>query len=130
MRGYWRCRVENSATLRRLIKQELPDLIDHAEPLLAEKARRPDIPLYYVTDTHWTTYGGAIALRQLLAALYPDARIPAPRLSAATETKKTDLAKMLLLSIEEQAPRAEPLLARDIELPDRRPAGDPDPDHP
>src|SRR5688572_16774946 len=81
-RGYWRCRVENSATLRRLIKQELPDLIDHAEPVLAEKARQPDIQLYYVTDTHWTQYGGAIALRQLLAALYPDAHIPAPRLSA------------------------------------------------
>jgi hypothetical protein len=123
IRGYWRCRVENSATLRRLIRQELPDLIDHAEPLLVAKGRRPDIQLYYVTDTHWTQYGGAIALRQLLAALYPDARIPAPRLSPAIETKKTDLAKMLLLSIEEQGPRAEPLLARDINLPDNgRPA--------
>ena len=96
VRGYWRCRVENSAALRRLIKRELPDLIDHAEPILAEKARHPDIPLYYATDTHWTPYGGAIAVRQLLAALYPDARIPAQRLSSATAIRKTDLARMLL----------------------------------
>ena len=117
VRGYWKCRVENSATLRNLIKRELPYLIAHAEPILAEKARHPDIPLYHVTDTHWTPYGGAIALRQLLAAVYPDARIPAPRLSGATATKKTDLAKMLLLSIEEQGAVAEPLLARDIGFP-------------
>ncbi|MBA4095945.1 MAG: hypothetical protein C0484_04145 [Rhodospirillum sp.] len=118
MRGYWKCRVENSATLRRLIARELPGLIDHAEPLRLEKARRPDIQLYYATDTHWTQYGGAIALRQLLAALYPNAHIPAPRRSAATTTRKTDLARMLLLSIEEQGPQAEPLLAREIKLPD------------
>jgi hypothetical protein len=116
MRGYWKCRVENSAALRRLIKQELPNLIDHAEPILVEKARHPDIPLYYVTDTHWTPYGGAIAVRQLLAALYPDARIPEPRLSAATAIRKTDLASMLLLSIKERGPMAEPLLARDLEF--------------
>jgi hypothetical protein len=116
MRGYWKCRIENSAVLRRLIEQELPELIDHAEPLLAEKARHPDISLYYVTDTHWTPYGGAVALRQLLAAVYPEARIPALRLSSATTMQRTDLAKMLLLSIEERGPRAEPLLAEDIEF--------------
>lgn len=119
IRGYWRCRTENSATLRRLIKQELPDLIDHAEPLLAEKARRPETPLYYVTDTHWTPYGGAIALRQLLAAVYPEARIPELRLSSVTTMQRTDLASMLLVSIEEQGPRAEPLLAKEIVLGDR-----------
>src|SRR5688500_13279288 len=118
VRGYWRCRVENSAALRRLIARELPDLIDHAVPLLAEKARHPDIPLYYATDTHWTPYGGQIALWQLLAALYPDARIPALRLSDETATERTDLARMLLLSIEEHGPMAERLLARDIAFPD------------
>ena len=119
MRGYWKCRIENSAALRRLIKQELPELIDHAEPLLAEKARHPDIPLYYVTDTHWTQYGGAVALRQLLAAVYPEARIPPLRLSSATTMQRADLANMLLLSIEERGPRAEPLLAEDIEFGDQ-----------
>jgi hypothetical protein len=121
-RGYWKCRAENVAALRRLIARELPDLIDHTEPLRAEKARHPDIPLYYKTDTHWTPYGGSLALRQLLAALYPDAHIPPPRWSGATVGRRTDLAKMLLLPIEEQGPVAEPLLVQALALPrDRKP---------
>jgi hypothetical protein len=122
VRGYWRCRAENIAALRRLIARELPDLIDHTEPLRAEKARHPDIPLYFRTDTHWTRYGGTVALRQLLAALYPGAQIPPARWSGATAGRRTDLAKMLLLPIEEQGPVAEPLLARDLALPGDRAA--------
>jgi hypothetical protein len=117
VRGYWKCRAENIAALRRLIARVLPDLIDHTGPLRAEKARHPDIPLYFRTDTHWTRYGGAVALRQLLAALYPDAQIPPARWSGATAGRRTDLAKMLLLPIEEQGPVAEPLIARDLALP-------------
>jgi hypothetical protein len=117
VRGYWRCRAESGAALRRLIAQELPDLIDHTEALRAEKARHPDIPLYFVTDTHWTRYGGAVALRHLLESLYPDARIPPARWSGATVAGKTDLARMLLLPIEERGPVADPLLAPDLELP-------------
>jgi hypothetical protein len=122
VRGYWKCRAENIATLRRLMARELPDLIDHTLPLRAEKARHPDIPLYFATDTHWTRYGGMVALRQLLAALYPDAQIPPARWSGATAGRTTDLAKMLLLPIEEQGPVAEPLLARDLALPGDRAA--------
>lgn len=122
VRGYWKCRIESSATLRRLIARELPDIIDHTGPLRAEKARHPDIPLYYKTDTHWTHFGGALALRQLLAALYPDAHIPPPHWSGAAAPWRTDLAKMLLLPIEEQGPVADPLLVRALELPrDRKP---------
>jgi hypothetical protein len=120
VRGYWKCRNESIAALRRLIARELPDLIDHTEPLRVEKARHPDIPLYYRTDAHWTRYGGAIALRQLLAALYPDARIPPARWSGATAARKTDLAAMLLLPTEEQGPVADPLLVRDLGLPGDR----------
>ncbi|HKP24991.1 MAG TPA: hypothetical protein VJV39_14085 [Dongiaceae bacterium] len=122
VRGYWRCRVESIAALRRLIRRELPGLIDHTEPLLAEKMRHPDIPLYFKTDTHWTRYGGAIALRQLLAAIYPDADIAAPRLSDEVFIKKTDLTTMLVLPADEQGPVAEPLLARELELPADRKA--------
>ena len=122
VRGYWKCRSENVAALRRLIARELPDLIDHTEPLRAEKARHPDVPLYYRTDTHWTRYGGAIALRQLLAALYPDARIPPVRWSGVTAARETDLAAMLLLPTEEQGPVADPLPARDLALPGDRAA--------
>lgn len=114
MRGYWRCRLDNIATLRRLIKQELPTLIDHAEPLLAEKARHPEVPLYYSTDTHWTQYGGALALRQLVAAIYPGTHVPPPRQSDTTTTKRTDLARMLLLPVTEQAPAVEPLREQDL----------------
>ena len=94
--------------------RRLPDLIDHADALLAEKARHPDIQLYYPTDTHWTHYGGAIALRQLLAALYPDAHIPPPRMSVWTTTPKMDLLRLLLLRVSRNKGRqAEPLLDRD-----------------
>jgi hypothetical protein len=124
VRGYWRCRIESIAALRRLIRRELPGLIDHTEPLLAEKMRHPDIPLYFKTDSHWTRYGGVIAVRQLLAAIYPDADIPPARWSGATADKRTDLATMLLLPIIEQGPVAEPLLARDLALPGDRAAVD------
>ena len=103
VRGYWRCSVQNVAGLRRLFKKDVPGLIDHAEPLLAEKARHPDIPLYYTGDTHWTHYGGVIALRQLLAAIYPDLKVPEPRFSGAVITRPTDLTNSLQWPVEEQA---------------------------
>lgn len=103
IRGYWRCRAQNAAGLRRLFKKDVPGLIDHAEPLLAERIRHPEILLYFVGDTHWTPYGGAIALRQLLAAVYPDVDIPAPQLSGALTTKRVDLASSLQWPVEEQA---------------------------
>ena len=109
VRGYWRCHAENVAGLRALLKQHEPFVIDHAQPLLAERVRNPDTPLYYVTDTHWTPYGGAIALRQLLTTLYPTLDIPAPRLSDATETQEMDLASVLQLPLEKQAGEVAPL---------------------
>jgi hypothetical protein len=102
VRGYWRCRARNAAGLRRLFKKDVPGLIDHAEPLLAERTRHPGIPLYFTGDTHWTPYGGAIALRQLIAAIYPDVDAPAPQLSGALITQKVDLASSLQWPVEEQ----------------------------
>jgi hypothetical protein len=113
MRGYWKCRVENIAALRRIIKRELPLAIDHAGPLLDEKARNPGVRLYYATDTHWTPYGSAVALRQLVAAVYPHAQIPPPRLSEVQE-KSTDLSRLLLLPTKEKANTVEPLRAEDL----------------
>jgi len=106
-RGYWRCRVESTTAFRQLIKQEAPALIDHAEPLLAEKALHPERQLYYVTDTHWTPYGGAVAVRQLLAAIHPAEQIPAPRRSA-TASRATDLSRMLLLPASETVDDVDP----------------------
>ncbi|MEZ5829666.1 MAG: hypothetical protein R3D05_00625 [Dongiaceae bacterium] len=120
-RSYWKCRLSSIDAFRRLIRREVPALIDHAEALLAEKARNPGVPLYYTTDTHWTPYGGAIALRQLLAALYPDTRVPPPSLTAPLAPRRTDLSRLLLLQIEERASGVEPLREEDLgpEIADR-----------
>ena len=109
MRGYWRCQARNMAGLRRLYESELPDLIDHAQPLLAERIRHPEIPLYFTADTHWTPYGGAIAVHQLMAVTYPGMEIPPPQLSGATRTRKMDLAAALQWPVEEQAGEVAPL---------------------
>ena len=109
MRGYWRCQASNLAGLRRLFKSELPDLIDHAQPLLAERTRHPEIPLYFTADTHWTPYGGAIAVRQLMAAIYSDMEVPSPQLSGATITRKMDLSGALQWPVEERAGEVAPL---------------------
>lgn len=117
MRGYWRCRIGNIAAVRRIIGRELPGVVDHAGPLLAERARNPDAPLYYATDTHWTPYGSAIALRQLLAAVYPEARISPPRIIGAPQPKTTDLSRLLLLPMEESADGVEPPRPQDLGSP-------------
>jgi hypothetical protein len=109
IRGYWRCQAKNVAGVRELLKQHEPFVIDHAVPLLAERIRNPDASLYYTADTHWTPYGGAIALRQLLTAIYPALEVPAPRLSDGTVTQKMDLAGALQLPLEKQAGAVAPL---------------------
>lgn len=104
-RYYWRCRLQSTATLRTLFKQEIPALLDHAQPLLAEKERHPDVPLFYRTDTHWTAYGAAVAFRQTVAAAFPHATAPEVRRSGDTTIYQTDLSKLLLLDVEEGADR-------------------------
>jgi hypothetical protein len=109
VRGYWRCHAKNVVGIRDLLKQHAPFVIDHAVPLLAERIRNPDASLYYIADTHWTPYGGAIALRQLLTAIYPALEIPAPRLADGVVTQKMDLANVLQLPLEKQAGAVAPL---------------------
>jgi hypothetical protein len=109
VRGYWRCHTKNIAGVRELLEQHAPFVIDHAVPLLAERIRNPHASLYYDADTHWTPYGGAIALRQLLTAIYPALEIPAPRLSDDAVTQKMDLANVLQLPLEKQSGAVAPL---------------------
>lgn len=100
-RAYWKCRPQNSATLRRLMKAEAPMIVDHAEPLLAEKARDPSIPLYYPQDSHWTVYGGEIALRHLLSVIHPEATLPRPKvIGVAATPRKIDMMAMLMIPTE------------------------------
>ena len=108
-RGIWRCYAQSVSGFRRLLDRELPGTIDHAEPLLAERARNPGTLLFYSRDTHWTPYGGAIALRQLLQAIYPGLDVPPPQSSGRTITKPMDLTSPLLWPVEDQADDVAPL---------------------
>lgn len=107
-RGYWRCQEHDVPLLRRLIREQAPLLVDHSEPILAAKAAHPEIPLYYTTDTHWTPYGAALGLRQLLEAAFPVASIPQPTLSDTMASRATDLSRMLLLPQIELRPIPDP----------------------
>ena len=120
---YWKCRLQNTATLQRLLRQEAPLMLDHAVPLLAQKARYPDIPLYYKTDTHWTPYGGTVALRQLLAAIFPGAVVPEARPVGTERATRTDLGRMLLLDIEYDIAATDLSPERDLRPLNRDPAG-------
>ena len=102
VRGYWRCRAQNVAALRRLIKQWAPAIIDHAEPILAEKQRHPEVALYDFGDTHWTPYGAALALRQLLERSFPGAAIPPAQFSGTAAPHDADLSHMLLLQLDDE----------------------------
>ncbi|HKP27338.1 MAG TPA: hypothetical protein VJV39_25945, partial [Dongiaceae bacterium] len=113
VRGYWRCHARNVAGIHERLKQHAPFVIDHAVPLLAERIRNPEASLYYIADTHWTPYGGAIALRQLLTTIYPTLDVPAPRLSDGAATQEMDLASALQLPLEKQASAVAPL-PRDV----------------
>ena len=109
-RGIWRCHASNVSEFRRILAHEVPDgVIDHAKALLEERARNPGTLLYYSRDTHWTPYGGAIALRQLLQAVYPDLAIPPPQPSDRTITKTMGLTSPLLWPVEDQADDVAPL---------------------
>ena len=96
---YWYCKAASGAMWRKLAKSEAPRILDHSEPILAAKIRQPDLDLYFHTDTHWTPYGAAFALRQLVATILqgdPDAS-PPPRLTTAEVELKPDMRNAMLL---------------------------------
>ena len=72
----WHCKPQNSALVDRLLGEEIGHLVNHREPLLGSRRADDLVQLYYRGDTHWTDYGMALAVRQLLAAVFPD--IPPP----------------------------------------------------
>ena len=123
MRGYWRCRTESVAAVRRLMKLWAPMLIDHAAALLAEKARHPDLALFFTSDTHWSPYGAAIGLRHLLTQVFPGEAMPSPRLSGKTAARPTDLGLMLLSSSKEEFATLDPAPEAELKALNRDPAG-------
>lgn len=97
-RRYWRCKAAGSSLLRRLLAEEAPQVIDHTIPILRGRQRFPGHQLYYRTDTHWTPLGGALALRQLLHRVFPNAApSPEPRLTGEIALTDTDLRNGMLL---------------------------------
>jgi hypothetical protein len=123
VRGYWKCRAQNVAALRRLIKQWVPAAIDHAEPILAEKQRHPEVSLYDFVDTHWTPYGAALALRQLLERAFPDTPVPPALLSGATVSHDADLPRMLLLRLDDQLAALDQTREADLAALNKDPGG-------
>jgi alginate O-acetyltransferase complex protein AlgJ len=85
--------------------------IDFRPALRAAKASQP-VPLYFKTDTHWNSLGGAIAFRtfaEQVAASAPDLRWPAPSAYRILELKPMaggDLAAFLRMknTLSEEVP--------------------------
>lgn len=100
--GYrtWWCAPEMAAALRRAFVEEAPRIVDPTPLLLAQKMADPAQPVYFPTDTHWTPLAAAVALRQLLQAVYPGAAtraLPPPRPAGMPGTRETDMGHAMLL---------------------------------
>jgi hypothetical protein len=95
---HWACKPENNRLWRTLLAQH-PKIIDHAIPILAEKARAPLDKLYFVTDTHWTPFGSVWALRQLIGAVggFDYSKLPPPVRTGVMLARPTDMANTMLL---------------------------------
>jgi hypothetical protein len=98
-RRYWACKIENSQLWRRLLAKEFGHVLDHAVPLLREKIREPRARLYFKTDTHWTPFGAALALRQVIGAVgqRQSLVLPPPLPTGRTLARPTDMANEMLL---------------------------------
>ena len=98
-RRYWACKNENNLLWRRLLAKESGRLLDHAVPLLHEKIKEPHVQLYFKTDTHWTPFGAALALRQLIGAVSERRSLvlPPPLPTGRTLARPTDMANDMLL---------------------------------
>lgn len=98
-RRYWACKIDSAAALRRYIASEAPRIIDHAAPLLAEKAGAQATNLFWHQDTHWTPLGAGLARRQLFETVLgaPATPVPPPRLTGEMVKRETDMGNLMLL---------------------------------
>ncbi len=111
---YWQCEMRSRKAFRRALKAHAPRIVDPSDVFEAERSRHPDRSLYFTTDTHWTPYGGAVALRQLYAAVFkPTRKLPWPTPAMRRLEQRTDLAHgMLLLDFRESFAPLEPAFAK------------------
>ena len=102
-RRYWNCKRENGKLWRRIAASEAPLLIDHAVPLLSAKHKDPKRQLFFHGDTHWTPYGAALGLRQMLKALFPDKPVDTARLAVTgMSSRRGDMRNGMLLEYGEE----------------------------
>ena len=97
-RKFWACKQQNADLLRSTLRARAPAVIDHLTPLQDAKRNSAGPILYSKADTHWTSFGAAIALRQLIAAVFPGARdMPPPPLTGKMTRRWADLETVMLL---------------------------------
>ena len=102
-RRYWNCKRENGRLWRRLAASEAPLIVDHAVPLLSAKTEQPRRGLFFRGDTHWTPYGAALGLRQLLKAMFPEKPIDTARLAVTGMSyRQVDMRNRILLEYGEE----------------------------
>lgn len=94
----WACKQQSADLLRSTIRTEAPRVIDHLTSQLDAKRNSTGDRLYSKVDTHWTYVGAAIALRQLLVAVFPEAKeIQPPALTGKMTLRPADLETLMLL---------------------------------
>jgi hypothetical protein len=73
--------------------------------LLAEKARDPSLPLYYVQDGHWSTLGATVGIRAVVESLAPGTWDDAEVVVGGEQRHSSDLARLIGLPRVEVVPR-------------------------
>jgi hypothetical protein len=95
---YWACKRQSAELLRSTIRANAPRVVDHLTSLLDAKRNSTGDKLYGGADTHWTNFGGAVAFRQLLAAIFPDAKgVQPPALTGKMTLGPADLETIMLM---------------------------------
>ncbi|WP_027062701.1 alginate O-acetyltransferase AlgX-related protein [Mesorhizobium loti] len=95
---FWVCKQQSADLLRSTIRTKASRIIDHLTALQDAKRNSPGNNLYGKVDTHWTYFGGAIAFRQLLTTIFPEAsgmQPPAP--TEKMTLRPADLETLMLL---------------------------------
>ena len=75
------------------------------DDLIAARSEEPERPVYFATDTHWTPFGGVVAIQRLVDSLDPDLWDASALVIDGTLTQQTDLSRLMGLPIEEVMPR-------------------------
>lgn len=94
----WACKRQSAELLRSTMGAQATGIVDHLSSLLDAKKNSTGNTLYGRADTHWTYVGAAIGFRQLLLAIFPEAKqIRPPALTGRMIRRPADLETLMLL---------------------------------